>query len=103
MIAAAYAALIGAFALATARSFDSIFMISISALFVVIYLTVPRIFFAVEPRNGVRPGLDRFMREGIQTYTGRCSGGAALVQILIVPIFLIVAVFAMGVAASIIM
>lgn len=103
LIFASYAALIAAFAIATARSADSIFMISISAFFVAIFFAVPRIFFAVESQDRGRPSFQRFLREGMQTYTGHSSGVAALVQMLIVPLFLTAAILAMGLAASIIM
>lgn len=103
LIIASYAALIGAFALATAGSADSIFMISIAALFVVMYFAVPGVILGIEPQSGVRPSLGRFMQEGMQTLTGHCSGKAALVQILIVPVFLTIGVLFMGIAAAIIM
>jgi hypothetical protein len=43
-----------------------------------------------------RPGLGKFLKRGMETLTGHSSGPAALVQILIVPIFLTLAVLAMG-------
>ncbi|MEL1765999.1 hypothetical protein, partial [Acinetobacter baumannii] len=46
MIVVAYAALIGAFALATVGSAESFFAVTISALFMVAFFTVPRIFLA---------------------------------------------------------
>jgi hypothetical protein len=103
MIAASYAALIGAFFLATAGSAQTIYPITISALFVITFFTVPRIFFAVEPRTARRTSLDRFMRDGMETLTGHSTGPAALVQMLIVPVFLTCAALAMGVAAALMM
>ena len=100
MLFAAYASLIGAFALATAGSAESIFVITISALFVVSFFTVPRLFFGVEPKSGRRPSLARFMSEGIQTLTGHSSGRDALVQMLIVPVLLTFGILAMGIAAA---
>ena len=100
LIVGAYASLVAAFAFATAGSGHSIFMITISALFVVAFFTVPRIFLKVEPKGGHRPSLDRFLAEGMETLTGHSSGGAALVQILIVPVFLTLGALAMGIAAS---
>jgi hypothetical protein len=101
LLVAAYAALIGAFALATVGSAESLYVVTISALFVVTFFTVPRIFLAVEPKVGSRPSFDGFMREGLETLTGHCTGGAALVQMLIVPVLLTFAALAMGVAAAI--
>ena len=100
LIAAAYAALIAAFALATVGSRESIFMIVVSALFVVAYFTVPRIFLHIEPAAGRRPTLARFLSDGIATMTGHTSGRDALVQMLIVPVLLTVGVIAMGIAAA---
>ena len=103
MIAASYAALIAAFAIATVGSAQSIYAVTISALFLVAYFTVPRIFLAVEPKARERSSFDRFMIEGIETLTGHNSGSAALVQMLIVPVSLTFAALAMGVAAAIFM
>ena len=100
LIAAAYAALIAAFALATVGSRESIFMIVVSELFVVAYFTVPRFFLHIEPAAGRRPTLARFLSDGIATMTGHTSGRDALVQMLIVPVLLTVGVIAMGIAAA---
>ncbi len=96
MIAASYMALIGALFVATVGSLSSIFAITIAALFVVIFFTVPRIFLAVEPMTERRPGLGKFLTRGMQTLTGHSIGPAALVQMLVVPVFLTLAVLAMG-------
>ena len=103
LIVASYAGLIGAFAVATVGSAHSWYMITISALFVVAFFTVPRIFLGIEPKQGARPDFDRFMAEGMQTLTGHSSGGAALVQMLIVPVSLTLAMLAIAVAVSVIM
>lgn len=101
MIAIAYAGLIGAFAVATVGSAESLFAVVIAALFVVAFFTVPRIFLAVEPKAQKRSSFDRFMIDGIQTLTGHNSGPAALIQMLIVPVLLTFAALAMGIAAAI--
>jgi len=100
LIAASYAALIGAFAVATIGSAHSWYMITISALFVVAFFTVPRIILGMEPKQGVRPDFDRFMAEGMETLTGHSSGGAALVQMLIVPVSLAFGILAIAIAVS---
>jgi hypothetical protein len=100
MIAGTYAALIVALFVATAGSLSSIFAIVIAGFFVAVFFTVPRIFFAVEPMSEQRPGLSRFLKRGMETLTGHSSGPAALVQMLIVPVFLTFAVLAMGVIAA---
>lgn len=103
MIVLAYAALIGAFAVATVGSAESLFAVTISALFAVAFFTVPRIFLAVEPKAKKRSSFDRFMLDGIETLTGHNSGPAALVQMLIVPVLLTFAALAMGIAAAVYM
>lgn len=100
LIAASYAGLIVALAIATVGSAQSIFVIVIVALFVVVFFTVPRIFFSVERDSGVRASLDDFLRNGIKTFTGHNSGKAALVQMLIVPVMLTLAVLAMGITIA---
>lgn len=102
LIAASYFALLGALFFATAGSGHSIFMIAIAFFFATVFFTVPRIFLGVEPPTA-RPSMMRFMDEGLHTYTGHCSGSAALVQMLIVPLALTVGVLAMGVIAAFIL
>ena len=100
LIAASYAGLIAALAVATVGSAESIFVIVIAALFVVAFFTVPRIFFSVERDSGVRASFDDFLTNGMNTFTGHNSGKAALVQMLIVPIMLTLGVLAMGIAIA---
>lgn len=100
MIAASYAGLIVALALATASSAESIFAIVVAGLFVIIFFTVPRIFLAVERDGGERTDFDAFMRNGMETFTGHNSGKAALIQILIIPIMLTLAVISMGITIA---
>jgi hypothetical protein len=101
MIVGSYVVLLGTFALATINSAYSIYMITISTLFLVAFFTVPALFLRQEPKNGRRPSLDRFMRGGMDTLTGHSTGRDALVQMLIVPLFLTLGAAAMGVAAAI--
>ena len=89
---AVYMALIGALALATAGPGESKLVIAIAGLFVVAFFTVPVFIFAQEGKDGRRPTMDRFLASGLQTYTGKCSGKSALVQILIVPVLLTFAI-----------
>lgn len=100
MVAASYAALIIALAIATIGPGESGFMLAIAALFVTIFFGVPRIFFAVEQDGGVRASLRDFLRDGMDTCTGHNSGTAALVQMLIVPLLLTLAVLAMGIVIA---
>jgi len=103
LLVAAYCALLAALAFTAVASRESAFAIVIAALFLVAFFTVPRIFFGVEPTRGKRPSLDRFMHDGMETLTGHSSGGAALVQMLIVPVSLTFGILCMAVTASIYM
>ncbi|HEU0133605.1 MAG TPA: hypothetical protein VFR28_02190 [Allosphingosinicella sp.] len=103
LIVAAYCGLIAAFAAATAGSGESLFAIAIAALFLAAFFTVPRLILAQELESGPRPSFERFLAEGMETLTGHSSGGAALVQMLIVPVFLTFGILAIGVAAAFIL
>jgi hypothetical protein len=96
MMVGVYAGLIGIFLATMARSGEATFMIAISGVYVAMFLSVPRIFFAVEKDSSQRPDLARFMRQGIDTHTGHMSGGSALAQMFAVPLLLAGAVLAMG-------
>lgn len=103
LIVGAYAGLIAMFALATVASAQSAFMVSISALFLVAFFTVPRLFLGQERKAARRPTLEQFLGEGLETLTGHCTGRDALIQMLIVPVFLTLAVAAMGIAVAVYM
>jgi hypothetical protein len=103
LIIASYVTLLGSFALATVASAYSIYTTVICALFLVAYFTVPWLFFKQERVEGRRPTLESFMQDGMQTMTGHSTGGEALVQMMIVPVFLTFGVICMGIAAAIIM
>jgi len=102
-IVAVYAAIIAAFALTMGKGGEASFMIAISALYVAIFLGVPRIFLAVEGDTSHRPSWREFLSRGMDTQTGRMSGRAALVQIMIVPVLLLTAISAMGVTAMLVL
>jgi hypothetical protein len=62
------------------------------------FFTVPATFFRVE--GGRRPSFEPFLAQGMDTLTGHSSAGAALVQMLIVPVSLTIGVTAIGIAAA---
>jgi hypothetical protein len=101
MIVAAYVALLTAFIFATVGSAESIFMVVIAAFFMFMFFMVPAAFFGIEG-GGKRPSFERFWAQGMETLTGHASAKPALVQMLIVPVFLTSGVIAMGMAAAII-
>lgn len=88
MMAVTYFALIGALALATAGPGQSGLALVIAGFFVAIFFAVPWLIFRQEPAASKRTGMPRFLAQGIQTYTGPCTGKAALVQMFIVPVLL---------------
>ena len=70
LIISSYVTMLGAFALATIASSYSVYMIAISALFLIAYFSIPWIFLRQERSTGVsRPTFDRFMQEGMMTQT----------------------------------
>lgn len=92
----AYAALMGAFAL-TIHGARASFAIVIAAFYVMMFFGIPAVFLGTEGDRTRRPDLVQFLDRGIDTATGPISGGGALVQMLIVPVLLAFAVFAMGI------
>lgn len=101
LIVACYAALILVFFAFFARSLTALFAITVCAVFVAVFFTVPRIFFALEPNATRRPSLPAFMERGMETMTGHSEGGDALVQMLIVPVLLTLGLLAMGIIGTI--
>ena len=102
MIAAAYVAIIGLFAVTIANVGSGPFIIAIDFAFLAAFLTVPVIFLKIEGDRGRRPSFGRFLAEGMQTYTGHVSGKGALAQMLVVPVLLAFAVLAIGIIAAIV-
>jgi hypothetical protein len=97
-----YLALIGALAVATTGPGESRLSIVIAALFVVAFFTVPRLFLAQEPMEGRRVTMDQFLAQGIDTYTGHCSGSAALVQMFLVPVLLTIGVLSIAIIGAVV-
>lgn len=102
MIVGAYVTLVGALALATAVPGKSLFAIVIAFFFVTMFFAVPAAFLGIDARARTQLSLDRFLRDGMQTFNGHSSGGAALVQMLVVPVFLTLGVIGIGIAAALI-
>lgn len=96
MLVGSYALLVGILFAFMARSPIATFSILIAAGFVAIYFAVPWLFLKVEADKSRRPSFDGFMDRGMDTLTGRTAGKDALVQMLIVPVFLSFGLAAMG-------
>ena len=102
LIVAPYVALLGVFFALFAGSPLALFSIAVCAVFVAMYLAVPRIFFAVEADPARRPSLSQFMHSGIQTLTGRTGGRDALIQMLIVPVLVTFGLMTIGIIGKIV-
>lgn len=100
MIAGTYVALIAALAVATVGSGKSLLAIVVAFFFVFMFFSVPAIFLGVENDTLGRRSFSKFMEDGMETLTGHNSGGAALVQMLLVPAALTFGVICMGIAAA---
>jgi len=96
LMIAAYGALMGAFAV-TIHGARADFAIVIGAFYLLMLIAVPAAMLGFENDRSRRPDLLEFLGRGIDTATGRISGGAALVQMLIVPVLLVFAILAMGI------
>jgi hypothetical protein len=90
------ASLMGAFAL-TIHGARADFAIVIDIFYLAMFFGLPVLFLAVEGDRSRRPSLGEFLERGIDTATGRLSGGGALVQMLVVPVLLAFAILAMGI------
>ena len=101
LLFAIYLALIGALAIATSGPGESGFMLAIAGLFVVVFFTVPRLILGQEPTHGLRITMDQFLATGLDTYTGHCSGRAALVQMFVVPVLLTVGILLIAVVIAV--
>ena len=96
LLIASYVALMGAF-LVTIHGAGAQFAIVISAFYLAMFFGVPAVFLGIESDPARRPDFVQFLERGIETANGRISGVGALVQMLIVPALLAVAVLAMGI------
>jgi hypothetical protein len=101
LIIASYLGLLGTFFALMAGSPIAFFSLVICAGFLAIYFAVPGIFLAVEADPARRPSFEQFLSQGMETLTGHSSGRDAIVQMLIVPVFLTFGVAAMGIAGKI--
>ena len=101
LIVASYVSLILVFFAFFAGSLESVFVISIAALFLAVFFTVPRLFFKFELDDTRRPSLPAFMERGLETLTGHSSGRDAIIQMIIVPVLLTLGLLAMGIVGKI--
>lgn len=96
MILGVYALIMAAFLVLFARDTEAGLMVAISGAYLTIYLGVPAVFFRTEGRSG-DIDLDRFLKDGLNTWTGHVGGHEAIVQILLIPTALAIAITAIGI------
>lgn len=99
MMVGIYVLIIGLFALTIATAGTAPFMIAVDAMFLAAFFAIPTIFLKQECDPSRRPGMSRFLTQGMQTYTGHVTGGGALTQMFVVPVLLAFAVLAIGIIA----
>jgi hypothetical protein len=100
MILGVYALIISAFLLLFARDMEASLMVAIGAVYFTVYLGVPAVVFRTEARSGAID-LKRFLRDGLDTWTGHVGGYEAIVQILLIPVALTVAITTIGIISII--
>lgn len=98
-LVAVYASLLAILAIGTTGSGKSLLAIVVAAFFLFMFFAVPAVFFGVADEKAERPSFARFMEQGMQTMTGHSSGGAVLVQMLVVPVCLIFGMLLTGILA----
>lgn len=96
MILGAYAMIIASFLLLFARDMEAGLMVAISGVYFTVYLGVPAVVFRTEARSG-DVDLRHFLRHGVNTWTGHVDGYEAIVQILLIPSAVLIAITAIGV------
>lgn len=98
LIVGSYAAILAAFAWAFLGAGDVLFNLGVCAVYLAMYLGVPWVFLKQEPKTwDRRPDFADFMEQGLSTWTGRVSGGAAMAQMLTIPAALVFAALGIGV------
>jgi hypothetical protein len=95
MIVGVYALIMSSFLLLFARDMEAGLMVAISGVYFTVYLGVPAAFFRAEGRSG-DVDLKRFLKNGLHTWTGHVGGCEAIVQIMLIPVALAIAVTAIG-------
>lgn len=97
MMVGVYVLIVALFALTIASAGAGPFMIGVDLVFLAAFFTVPMLILKQERDPKWRPGMSRFLSQGMQTYTGHVTGGGALVQMFIVPVLLAFGVLCIGI------
>lgn len=95
-----YSMIVGFFALTIANKGFGLFIIGIDIAFLAAFFSVPALFLKFEGDTSRRPSLDRFLSQGMQTYTGPVTAKGAMAQMFVVPALLAFAALAIGMIAT---
>ena len=72
------------------QSRDMLLPMVIFTVYIAMLFGVPTLLARMNPETATRPmTLDAFLQKGIETYTGHNSGGAAAVQVLLLPVMIL--------------
>ena len=97
MMVGVYVIIVALFALTIASAGAGPFMIAVDLMFLAAFFTVPVLILKQERDPARRPGMPRFLSQGMQTYTGHVTGAGALIQMFIVPVLLAFGVLCIGI------
>jgi len=99
LILASYGMMLTVMFLGYAHGASATMVVTISMLYICIYLAVPTIFMRIE---GATPmPLQRFLASGLETWTGHVSGKNAIIQILTIPVAITLALAAIATVAAV--
>jgi hypothetical protein len=77
--------------------------LAIFAVFIAMFFAVPAVWARMQPDNPQRPlSWARFRRQGIMTEHGRATANAAMVQVLILPVLILLWGFAVVTIAAVV-
>jgi len=98
--AGAYAWILGVLAVVLGASAEALFVIAISALFLLIYLALPGVMAVLGHAESSRTSLRGFLNRPMELWTGRVPGREAALQVVLLPIALAVGMTAIGIAIA---
>lgn len=101
MILGVYVLIMAAFLLLFARDLEAGFMVAISGVYFTVYLGVPAVFLRSEARSG-DIDLKRFLKDGLETWTGHVDGLEAIAQMLLIPVALTIAITTIGIISIVV-
>jgi len=95
--AVVYAWILGVLAVVLGASPEALFVIGISAVFLLVYLTLPGFMALVGHAETQRTSLRAFLDRPMELWTGEVPGREAALQVVLLPVALAVGMTAIGV------